>query len=841
MLLPSLVEPVPLTAVTTAAPLTAQQRRIFALHRSGAAGTSVLCRTARRLRGPLDRVALDAALVALVGRHVALRTAVRQTDDGPVQLVLAAPTASPLEFVDLSEHVRPLDAARRLVDAFAEQPLPFGPAPLHRVGLVRIGADDHVLVWSLHRMVCDEHSLALLEEELLALYGRGRLEPVPVQFPEYVRWDTRRDRSPGTHYWAERLAGAPTESTLPADTARKPGAPARAGRATLQLDAELSAALLGVARRQRCSPSVLFAAAMTAALARHTGEPDVVIGMPTSDRCLPGLDRSVGPYETVLPIRADLTGATWRELLAQLRATTLSALANNALPVGGRPPFRTALVLRRPAPTEPVAGLLREPWPLPAPTGPLDLTLQVTVAERTELTCEYSGDRYTRAAIERFLDHVARMLVAMTTDLDRNPAAVPLPDGHRPPPVGASPARVATPVLERFHEIVADQPDAPAIITPRETLTYGDLDRMAAFVAEQVRGAGLVGVAQTAGFDAVAGLLGAFTAGAAALPLDPDEPHRHAALLRGNGADAVLGNKAMGRAAAPARPAAVPAGLALVFGASGLTMDHSALARLTTSLRATPGFGAGERVLLLRPLSTEAGIAAMLSALTSGAALVLHPGAAAFDARRLVRFCGRLGVTAVDAPLGSWEAWTAALTAGDFRVPHDWPVTTMTVNGGRVALPTLRAWAAATRQRVTFVHRRGPAEAAGCATVMCTVAGGRHGGSHLPVGRPLPHVEAHLLDPAGVPVPPGAVGELHLGGLGVGLGTGRYLVRTGERARRHADGTLELVDEPAGDGAAPSAVAPLATHVTPTAMTTPSRYTGVLASARRIWQPAQAC
>ncbi|MEJ3657033.1 condensation domain-containing protein [Actinomycetes bacterium KLBMP 9759] len=835
MLLPRLVKPVALTATTTAAPLTAEQRRVMALHRSGAAGTSGLCRTARRLRGPLDRAALDAALVELVRRHDALRTAVRQTDDGPVQVVLDASTAaSPLEFVDLSEHPQPLDAARRLVDAFADQPLPFGSAPLHRVGLVRLGTDDHVLVWSLHRTVCDEHSLALLEDELLVRYGGGRLEAVPVQFPEYVRWDTQRDRSPGARYWAERLAGAPTESTLPADTARKAGAPARAARASLQLSTELSAALLGFARQQRCSPSVLFAAALTAALARHTGEPDVVVGMPTSDRCLPGLDRSVGPYETVLPIRADLTAQTWRALLGQLRATTLSALANSSVPLPvDHPPLRTALALRRPAPTGPVAGLHREPWPLPAATGPLDLALNVTLAERIELACEYSADRYTRAAIERFLDHVARMLADMTTDLDRHPAAVPLPHGHRSPTLAPTPA---TPVLERFRQIVADGPDAPAIITPRETLTYGDLDRMVAFVAGQVRGAGLVGVAQTTAFDAAAGLLGAFAAGAAALPLDPDEPQRHAALLRGNGADAVLGSRAMGKAATPGMPSSVPAGRALVFGASGQAMDHPALAGLTTALRATPGFGTGERVLLVRPLSTEAGICTMLAALTSGAALVLHPGVAGYDARRLVRFCSRLGVTAVDSPIGSWEAWTAALTAGDFRVPHNWPVTTMTVNGGRVALGALRAWAEATRHRVTFVHRRGPAEAAGCATVMRTVSGGRHGGTHLPIGRPLPHIEAHLLDAAGVPVPPGAVGELFFGGAG-GSGGAGSLVRTGERARRHADGTLELV--PGFDRTAqPVAVVAPAPQVVPVERVPVGRYADVLASAGRLRQAA---
>jgi amino acid adenylation domain-containing protein len=81
------------------------------------------------------------------------------------------------------------------------------------------------------------------------------------------------------------------------------------------------------------------------------------------------------------------------------------------------------------------------------------------------------------------------------------------------------------------------------------------------------------------------------------------------------------------------------------------------------------------------------------------------------------------------------------------------------------------------------------------------------------IGRPITHLRIHLLDPRGRPVPPGAPGELLIGGMGLARGyvrrpdltaerfvpdpfaatAGQRLYRTGDLARWQPDGVLEYL------------------------------------------------
>jgi len=81
---------------------------------------------------------------------------------------------------------------------------------------------------------------------------------------------------------------------------------------------------------------------------------------------------------------------------------------------------------------------------------------------------------------------------------------------------------------------------------------------------------------------------------------------------------------------------------------------------------------------------------------------------------------------------------------------------------------------------------------------------------YLPNGQPLSNTEVYVLDRHGQPVPEGVIGELCIGGAGVGLGyvndaelTAKHFVanpfsagrlyKTGDQARWLADGNLEFI------------------------------------------------
>ncbi|MEO3857159.1 SDR family oxidoreductase, partial [Acrocarpospora sp. B8E8] len=270
----------------------------------------------------------------------------------------------------------------------------------------------------------------------------------------------------------------------------------------------------------------------------------------------------------------------------------------------------------------------------------------------------------------------------------------------------------------------------------------------------------------------------------------------------------------------------------------GVMVGHETLSHLTRSFREAHGFGPGHRILMLPPLTFDASAGDLFPALTSGAALVLHPEPARIDAHELITFCTRHNVTAVDTAASLWRQWTNDLT----HVPPTWPVKIMMIGGESTPTQTAHNWHQTTNAQTTLYNHYGPTEATVCATVHTIpahpsasdssntdskgsdggenadvtgnlgVSGGVGGLVNLPIGRELPHVRAYILDRHGGPAPIGVYGELHLAGNCLAFGyigqagqtadrfvpdpytgtPGARMYRTGDLARRHADGTIEF-------------------------------------------------
>ncbi|MFG1944018.1 amino acid adenylation domain-containing protein [Nonomuraea sp. NPDC048826] len=423
---------------------------------------------------------------------------------------------------------------------------------------------------------------------------------------------------------------------------------------------------------------------------------------------------------------------------------------------------------------------------------------------------------------------------------------------------GPRPVSEAAPVGAARWESVADlivrrageAAERPAVLASGECLSYGELifrARELAVRLEPVAGSGdprpVVGVALPAGPDGIAAVLGALLAGVAYLPLDPGHPPaRLVHLLERAEAVAVIAPPDLLAAldayqgarltppessrTPPADPAldpphpepvrpGDPAYVIFTSGSTGepkgVVVPHGAVKAFSRSFVDAHGFGPEHRVLMLPPLTFDASVGDLFPVLMSGGALVIHPEPARLDGAELVRFCAEHGVTAVDAPVALWRRWVADL--GETGVPEGWPVEIMMVGGEQVPVADVRAWQRLTRGRCALFNHYGPTEATVCATVH------RVDGTdevddlgRVPIGRPLPHVRARVLDRSGRRVPTGGVGELHLGGAGLADGYARQaaltaaafvpdpdgppgarLYRTGDLARVRPDGAIEFL------------------------------------------------
>jgi len=309
----------------------------------GKATYNIPCAT--RIRGALDVGALERALGEMVARHESLRTVFPERGGVPVQVVQPAePFALAVE--DLSE----LDAAERerraLERATAEAHTPFDLAagPIFRAALLKLGPQEHVLVFGLHHIVGDGWSMGVITRELTTLYeafAAGRpspLEPLPIQFSDFAAWQRetlqgeRLDRL--LDFWRARLAGV-ADIELPWDRPRT-DKPCEVGRHhTFHLGQDLSDRLRELGREAEVTAFVVLLAGFEACLHTLSGQRDLVVGSPVACRNKSELENLIGYFVNVLPFRTDLGGnPSFRELLDRVNVSVEEVHAHQDVPFG---------------------------------------------------------------------------------------------------------------------------------------------------------------------------------------------------------------------------------------------------------------------------------------------------------------------------------------------------------------------------------------------------------------------------------------------------------------------------------------------------------------------------
>jgi hypothetical protein len=326
-------------------PLSFAQQRLWFLEQMGSAGAAYHIPVRLRLRGRLDRDALGRALDRIVARHEVLRTTFPAADGEPEQRIAPAEGSGfPLLEHDLGGEADPEGELGRLMAEDAGRTFDLERGPLVRGRLVRLGAEDHVLLVAMHHIVSDGWSMEVLTRELSALYGaflRGEadpLPPLPVQYADFAAWQRRwvdgEVLRRQADYWKEALAGAPELLELPADRARPARQDPAGAVAPLELGAELTAGLKALGQRGETTLFMTLLAGWAVVLGRLSGQADVVVGTPAAGRALPEVEGLIGFFVNTLAVRVDLGGpATVAELLGQVKERALGGAGKPGHPL----------------------------------------------------------------------------------------------------------------------------------------------------------------------------------------------------------------------------------------------------------------------------------------------------------------------------------------------------------------------------------------------------------------------------------------------------------------------------------------------------------------------------
>lgn len=839
-------------------PLLPAQRQLWFLDRLGARDGVYTISQSWRLTGALDVEALRRALATVADRHEALRAGFAESDGEPVQIPALPGTAPELSYVDLRGAPESADS---VLAAERARPFDLTRPPLVRGLLVAVADDAHLFVLTLHHIVADAASVGILLRELSVLYPAGApaLPEPAVRYGDYAAWQVTKPLEAGERYWREQLHDAPALLELPTDRPRPPAESFRGNGHSFQLSADQAADLAAFCHRHGVTANTVLLTAYVLLLSRHAGQDDVVVGMPMRDETVPGIEQCVGMFANTVAVRTRLAGdPTVAEVLAQVQDACLGALEHQSYPwervaqdlrpardLSHNPVFQVMFVLNSAGAGLELPGIRADWLDLPVTTARFDLTLALaTTPDGIEGRLDYATDLFDAATVARFADQYEHLLRAMlaapdapVSTVDALPAAdrTRLRDGGHPAPPVVSDGTLVTTLITRQ---AAQTPDAVAV-EDGGPLTYAELVSRArriagALHASGVRRGDVVALGLPAGPDAITGLLGVLLAGAAYLPLDPGHPPARLAELLSDAAPAalvtngeytfafdgpVLHTDNLPDAGPPPDINLGPDDLAYVIYTSGSTgaakpvaVRHGALAELAGSFRELHRFGPCERVLMIPPLTFDAAVGDIFPALVSGATVLPWRDPASLTGPGLVQLCRDRRITMVDAPSALWQKWVSELATES--VPLDCPLRTMMVGGEAVPITAVQTWAALTGGRIELHNHYGPTEATVCATSYRTLdAAELDGRVQLPIGAPLPHVRAYVVDDLLRPVLPGVPGELCLGGDAPARGyrdrpgataekfvpdpfspvPGARMYRTGDLARLDSEGRLEFL------------------------------------------------
>lgn len=806
--------------------LSTAQARMWFLDRREPERAAYNVPSALRLRGPLDPESLRRALTWVVARHEPLRMRYREEHGEAVPEL--APAAPPWRLYDLSD--RPLEAALAELDRVAADdgctPLELSRGVL-RATLYRLAPDDHVLHLVAHHLAVDGWSVALLHRELEIAYrafAAGRepdLPPLPARYADYVRAEAALLEGPrgasALEYWRTALADAPEGVNLPA-TAPDGAAPDAVGTLEFGLDEPHYSALKAFCRGQRVSLFVGFLALLQAALARYSHGTDIVVGTEVGLRDRPEYADLVGLFVNQLPLRTDLAGNPGlAELCARVAATVRGAFAHQDLPFdrlvralgrqGERQPlFNVVLSLRtldRPrAATEASAddGVRFEVVPDGGPkrfAAKFDLVFSlVDDGNRLGGAIEFDRRLFAEETVAAMGEALRDLTAAALAQPERPLGHLPLlarelaawNDTARALPEAAG--------LHRLFEASAERaPDRPAILCGRETLTYGELERRANRLAWRLIAQGIgpeqvVACCLARGPDLVVAMLATLKAGGAVLVLDPAYASERSARILADAQPAAVLADATGAAVLPAAEAPLlrveetgdagrcdrpgrpvqPDQLAYLIYTSGSTGTpkgvmghHRGLTALSEAQVAAFGLGPDDRVLQVSAVTFDAFIWELTLVWRPGASLVMPPSGALQPDEEMLALLRQARVTMMTIPPSVLEA----LPEGALPELHTLAVA------GEACPASLTARYAEGRR---MLNAYGPTETTVWASgEPCVV------GAAPPIGRPVANMRLHLLDRALHPLPPGAVGEIALGGPAVSRG---YLGQPGLTAER---------------------------------------------------------
>lgn len=791
-----------------------------------------------RFSGDLQVDHLLHALEMVFRNHDILRTVYGLEDGKPFMRITSEPGISVARH-DLRSSAATTDSAfQRIRDADANHSFDLSESPVALLSVIRTKEDEHLVILTLHHIATDKWSMNLLRSEWADYYQalcKG-ITPEPkrpeVQYPDFAYWQRNRPiKWEQLDYWRGKLSGDIPMIDLPTDHPR-PRESTFAGQSSeiRYFSAETSTALLRSCKKLGVTPYVFFLSVYYLFLHRYTGQSDILIGSPISNRDQKSLENTIGFFNDTIVLRTEIPSeSTFLDWVRAVKKSTLEAFSNKDVPFDflvrelrqerslSVNPFFQVMFLYYSV-SEPVSfgEDLEVDYEFYNPgVSKFDLTFDVAEENgMLSFAFEYSTELFRPKTIARFQDQIALLVEGAVAAPEMSISEIEMLSGDEKElllpkkQVRMDSFDEFTGIHQCIERMAAQRPDATAVTFQDIRMTYGELDAKSHVLGVQIlkktEGRNeVVGLCVERSLEMIVGLLAILKAGCAYLPIDPKYPVRRvdymlkdadikvlvtqrelSPLFEKTEIDRVTVDDIDTTKDIPEIEMPIPKkdDLAYVIYTSGSTgrpkgvpITHSNI--LNSTAGRLDFYPENPQVfLLLSSISFDSAKAGIFWTLCTGGNLIVTEDRMEQDMVKMADTIRQNGVTHM---LLLPTLYQLILEHTDTSKLQS--LTTVMV-AGEACTPSLRENHFDTLPDIGLYNEYGPTEA----TVWCIAhkIGQNDPAAHVPLGRPVANSEIYLLDTTMNLVPFGATGEIHIGGAGLSRG---YLNRPELTAKAFVD------------------------------------------------------
>ncbi len=855
------------------APLSYAQQRLWFLQQLEPDSTNYNLLRSYRVDGVIDLVLLQQAFQMLVEHHQVLASIFDEDEGEPYQQFSTQQVE--VHCVDICHLTteQQILQLQRLKRQEAERAFNLKVDLPIRVSVILLTKQNACLLLNLHHIVTDAWSTDILLQDFVACYRavllgkETTLPPLSVQYSDYAVWQkqwlTGDTLNRQLDYWSGYLSGCPLAIELPTNLPR-PSVQSNAGDLVeFKLPPRLADQLAVNCQQLNISPFAVFMSAWQILLWRYSSQQDFLVGVPNANRHRVEVEELVGCFINTQVFRAELSGElTCAEVVEKVAGDNVHAQNYQDLPfdllvetlVVNRDSSRTPLfqvmfnfqaITNKSPGSLSLPGISFEGEPELTGSSKFDLTLNIySKADGFIGDIEYCTALFNQETIKQIIRHYIHLLDVMVSQPDTRLCNLQLLDQTERDELAqveslSADYGLADSWLNRFAEQVQSKPESIVVSDDQGEMTFAELDGLSSQVAASLQQTGVgpddvVAILAERNRGFIVSLVGILKAGAAWLPLSPTQPAaRWQQVLDGAQVKAVLADEQHLAEVEQALPKGAPVlnYQSLLAGKGEYTQVTEQPGQLAYVLFTSGSTGTPKGVMVSRegmlnnmlakvtPLGlSETDVIAqtagqcfdicvwqMLTAPILGCRVHIVDEETVRDPQGLTASLNQQGVTITELVPSLLQA--VLETETDTLTSLRWVLPT-----GEALPPALATSWFSHYPHIPLMNAYGPAECADDVAFAPLYAAPDESVVNMPIGLPTANASLYVVDDALNRVPTGVVGELAVGGVGVGRGyreepgktaalfvpnpfsdKGERLYLTGDLVKRGADGQLEYI------------------------------------------------